>query len=158
MSIIDVGCAIGDYVQGYLNLGIDAFGLEGSTCAERYLACPRDKIMFSDLRTPIKINKRYDVATCWEVAEHIDPWGVDNFVRNLCGFSDTVVMSAARPGHLGRHHINCQEHSFWNQKFGSLWYTRSIPIEDMIKRYLEPQKDKKDIRSYYQNLMVFKRR
>ena len=97
-SVMDVGCAIGDYVHYWKNnLNVEAYGIEGSENAVEYFVT--DKILVLDLRDPIKLDFGVDLVMCFEVAEHIEPKHANQFLLNLCGMSKRILMSAADPGH-----------------------------------------------------------
>ncbi len=158
-SLIDVGCATGDFVAGFLKMGIDAYGLEGTENVLSYLEIPSEKLYIFDLRTPLHdqliIIRSLDLALCLEVAEHIEPEYVDVFLDNLCSFSDKVLMSFAPPGQEGHHHVNCQESSYWIDKMANRNYLYRFDVVEKVREGLEPVKHKREIRSYYQHLLFF---
>lgn len=53
-----------------------------------------------------------DLVHCQEVAEHVPPESVGNFLDTL-GNGDVVLMSHAEPGQGGYHHVNCQSADYW---------------------------------------------
>lgn len=154
-TIIDVGCAIGDYVDGFVDRGVDAVGLEGSTNVWEYLECEVSRVFVLDLRTPINIHRKFDVALCLEVAEHIEPEYADVFVKNLVALSDTVVMSAAIPGQRGHYHVNCQEPPYWIGKFSSYGLTYNRELVEAFKMEWTNVRSKREMRSYHDHLFVF---
>ena len=156
-SIIDVGCATGEYVQEFQNRKIFAYGIEGSTEALDFIPeAIKDDIMIRDLRKEINF-KKVNVALCLEVAEHLEEEYCDIFVKNLCNLSNYVIISAAQPGQLGHHHVNCQLPEYWDGKFSKLNYTRQKGDELIFKTYLEPWKKKKGLNAYYANTLIYKK-
>lgn len=156
VSVIDVGCAIGDLVKRFLALGIDAYGLEGSRGCLPYLEVESDRVFIEDLRLPIDVG-RYDLAICFEVAEHIEPEYADQFLANLTGMSDRVLMSAAPPFQGGHYHVNCQPQEYWTEKMAALGFAPDTGIVEAIKQRLAPWQNKPGIKAYYQNLLYFER-
>ena len=154
-SLIDAGCAIGEFVDGFLKLGVDAYGLEGTANVVNYIVLPRDRLYIGDLRTPITLGKRVDLALCLEVAEHIEPEYVEVFLDNLTRFSNQVLMSFAPPGQEGHGHWNCQEASYWIEKMAKRGYVFRSEVVDKVREGLEAVKTKREIRSYYNNLLFF---
>lgn len=153
--MVDVGCAIGDYVRWWLDAGILSLGIEGSKSCLGYLAVPEEFVFIHDLRVPITSASRYSLATCFDVAEHIEVEYVDVFIDNLVNLSGRVLMSAAPPGQEGINHINCQFYDYWALRFDDRGYVRNKSIEDKIKNSLSVYSSKVDIRSVYYNLLCF---
>jgi hypothetical protein len=58
-----------------------------------------------------------DMATSFEVAEHLPASAADGFVRLLAASAAIVVFSAATPGQGGKGHINEQPHDYWATRF-----------------------------------------
>ena len=156
-SLIDVGCAIGEFVAGFVKLGIDAYGLEGTENVLDYLEIPRERLYIFDLRNPFNSQRHFDLALCLEVAEHIEPEYADVFLDNLCLLSDKILMSFAPPGQEGHYHVNCQEAEYWIDKMAKRHYLMVQPVVDLVREGLEPVKRKREIRSYYQHLLFFQK-
>jgi len=92
-SLIDVGCSIGELVQGFKERGVEAKGLDGSRNILEYLKCDINDVMFEDLSEHIELNFKYDVATCFEVFGILPQEHREQAVKNLCGFSDRVLVA-----------------------------------------------------------------
>lgn len=162
-SLIDVGCAIGEFVVGFLELGVNAYGLEGTENVLDHIEIPRERLYIFDLRLPFEAflcpgtDHGFDLALCLEVAEHIEPEFVDIFLDNLCSFSDRVLMSFAPPGQSGHCHYNCQEALYWIKKMADRGYLYRYEVVKEVREGLEPVKHKREIRSYYQHLLFFQK-
>jgi len=155
-SIVDVGCAVGDFVHGFTDRGMDAAGIEGSKSSLPYLQCASDQVFFADLRKPIpKDIPFFDLAMCFEVAEHIEPEFAGMFAENLERLSDRILISAATPGQGGHYHVNCKEHNYWIDMFAELGYRINKDIVAKFQTYWKPWQDKKEMSSYYKNLLFF---
>lgn len=156
-SVIDVGCAIGDYVVYWRkHLNVKAYGIEGSENARDYFLT--DKIFILDLREPIRLSMTVDLVTCFEVAEHIEPEYANQFLENLVLLSKKVVMSAACPGQAGHYHVNCQPREYWIERMEYLGYTYDETFVRMIRSLWEPWRRKKEMSSYYRNLFYFEKK
>lgn len=158
--IMDVGCAIGDYVDGFYERGYKARGIEGSRCAEPFVV-PRvkEKITFGyDLRFSLPYIEESDVCLCLEVAEHIEEIYADTLVSNLCYLSNVVIVSAAPPGQKGHHHVNCKNKLYWAEKFQGKKYYRNYKKEEIWRQALGAFIRRKEIACYYHNTMIFERR
>ena len=156
-SVMDVGCAIGDFVhywKTYLN--VPAYGIEGSENAAEYFMT--DGIFILDLRKEIKLNFGVDLVTCFEVAEHIEPEYADQFLSNLVGFGNSIVMSAAGPGQGGHYHVNCQPKKYWVERMEFLGYAHVDSVVHSIRILWDSWRWKKEMSSYFNNLFYFERR
>jgi len=103
------------------------------------------------------LDRRFDLVVCLEVAEHIEPEYVDIFLNNLCSLSNQVLMSFAPPGAGGHYHVNCQGAIYWIEKMAERGYTLDLDIVKAVQSGLEPVKHKREIRSYYNHLLFFRR-
>lgn len=157
--IIDVGCGNGDLVVGFQNrLKQAVFGIEGSMHALASMEPWMENYVFiRDLRKPLDdfLLRRMDLAICFEVAEHIEAEYANVFVDNLCGLSDTILMSAAPPGQKGKAHVNCQPWSYWFYKFTTKGYRHNDKVVEAILSKWKPYSHRKGIKAYYQNLMCW---
>jgi hypothetical protein len=155
---VDAGCALGEYVHHFSTVkNIRAVGIEGSKNA-RFFSRPDTDIRYLDLRFPIDLKERFDVAMCFEVAEHIEKKYSGTLVTNLTNLSDTILFTAAPPGQEGYGHVNCQPPLYWVQKFDALGFNLAEGTTDKLKRcWTEIAKKRKEMRVYYNNLMVFRR-
>jgi hypothetical protein len=157
MNVVDIGCAVGDIVAEFNRMNIPAMGMEGAKTAEPYLLCPPELVSFRDLRERLFFSEWFHLATCFEVAEHIEPEFADVFVENLVCLSNKILMSAAPPGQGGVGHFNCQPLEYWTEKFGYFGYMRNEMIEDNLKHLLEPWKSKPGIKAIHQNMVYYAR-
>jgi len=86
-SLLDVGCSSGNFIKLVSENfpSIDCKGLEVfEFLKESASQSIKDKIFIEDLRFPIHAKfPMSELVVCLEVAEHIDPNSLDNFVDNL---------------------------------------------------------------------------
>lgn len=165
-SAADLGCATGDLVQGFLDLGLDAYGIEGSAAAVPHLACPVDRVLVHDLREPLPafmrapwtvFNEKLDVVTCFEVAEHLEPEAAPTFVDTLVSLSDHLVLSACPPDVNGRpptkYHLNEQPPAYWEHLFSREGFKRNQDVEALFKEAWHPWRKKYGIAAFHMNLL-----
>lgn len=157
--VIDVGCGNGDLVKGLQErIKCPVYGIEGTINALDSMESWLENYVFiRDIRQHLDdfLLRRMDLAICFEVAEHIEEEYADVFVDNLCGLSDLILMSAARPGQGGHHHVNCQPFDYWFHKFTLRGYRHNHEIVDALKARWEHDKRRKGVKAYYQNLMCW---
>lgn len=156
-SLIDVGCAIGDLVDVFLFHGVDAYGLEGTDNVAPWSLIPPARMHYHDLRMPIDLDRTFDLVTCFEVLEHIEPECSDMLLKNLTGMSNKLLVSAAPPGQGGHYHVNCQPIEYWDEKLASLGYEPDLNIVKEIQNKLAPWRKKPGILAIYQNLAYYEK-
>ena len=105
-SLVDLGCGNAEFLSEFQKMGVVIQGYEGSQAAINKALVDKKYIQLFDLRDKIDSERKYDLAICLEVAEHIENKFSQRLVGNLTGLSDTVVFTAATPGQGGHFHIN----------------------------------------------------
>jgi SAM-dependent methyltransferase len=125
-SVIDVGCGTGSFLSVLLDLGIKNIkGIEGNWLDRRKLFVDPSLIAEIDLQKPFEIERKFDLAICLEVAEHLNESSAESFVASLVKLSNVILFSAAIPGQGGQNHVNEQPIAYWQAKFqkhGFLFY------------------------------------
>ena len=71
----------------------------------------------ADLSRPVNAGRRFDLAVCVEVAEHLPHDSANVLIQSLCDLSDVVLFSAAVPLQGGTNHVNEQWPTYWAQRF-----------------------------------------
>lgn len=124
-SLLDVGCGQGEWIE--------AFALEDFVGVD--IAAPeRDGFLRHDLTTPLDLGRNFDLVMSLETAEHLPEEASDIYVQTIAGHaSELVLFSAAIPGQEGLHHVNCQPHEYWHEKFAS----HGFWVVDAIRPHIE---------------------
>lgn len=122
-SLLDVGAGTGTWLRAAQLAGItDLAGLDGVPTEGRAMCVEKALVRVADLRQPIDLGRRFDLALCLEVAEHLPEECAATLVATLCRHADAVVFSAAAPHQHGDHHVNCQWPRYWQALFNALGY------------------------------------
>jgi SAM-dependent methyltransferase len=122
-SVLDVGCGVGAWVAEYHKQGIMAcLGVDGDYVKESSLLVPPASFIARDVGHPFDLRRRFDLAQCLEVGEHLETPASKTLVANLVRHSDRVLFSAAVPGQGGENHINEQPYEFWRALFAEHEY------------------------------------
>jgi SAM-dependent methyltransferase len=122
-NVVDVGCGIGNWLSVFVEKGIsDVVGVDGSYVDRQMLQIERERFVEHDLTLPLHLERRFELAMCMEVAEHLPEASADTLVESLVGLSDQILFSAAIPGQPGTGHINPQWQSYWIGKFNARGY------------------------------------
>lgn len=132
-SVVDIGCGIGTWLKVFKENGVaDILGIDGHHVSDTgRLLIPGENFVAKDLKVISfgEFKKKFDMALCLEVAEHLKEEYADNLVAALCSFSDVIVFSAAMPGQTGENHLNEQYPTYWSKKF----LDRGFVFVDLIR-------------------------
>jgi SAM-dependent methyltransferase len=119
-SFVDVGAGSGAYAAEAQRRGHPTVAYEHSRFG-RYLAARQgvDSRAFDLTRTPPAAvdGGIFDVAYCFEVAEHIPAALGDRLVEFISTHGREVLFTAAHPGQGGTGHINEQTAGYWQERF-----------------------------------------
>ena len=124
-SVVDVGCGIGTFLHVFMENGIDdVFGIDGDWVNRELLTnnIPIEKFKPVNLENIVTLHRKFDVALCLEVAEHLPKESAVNLVTTLTQLSDIIVFSAAIPNQGGQNHINEQWPAYWENIFAQHGY------------------------------------
>lgn len=134
-SIIDVGCGVGAWLDIWKNCkkGVEVKGIDADFVDKSLLLIDdSNEFIEADLNKKLPKLKKYDLAMCLEVAEHLDEKRADSFIEDLTDLSDIILFSAAIPGQEGTRHINEQFLKYWIDKFNHNGYDCYDVIRPMI--------------------------
>jgi SAM-dependent methyltransferase len=149
-SVVDVGCGQGGWLSIWNEMGLrDVCGYDAGYVDKARLLIDPERFISCNLEDPLRVERRFGLAQCLEVAEHLPPSAAEGLIRSLANLSDVVLFSAAQPGQGGERHINEQLPSYWAQLFGDHGY---LPF-DCVRPHLA---DKRDVSPWYRyNALLF---
>jgi SAM-dependent methyltransferase len=132
-AVLDVGCGDGRWLAVCRAKGAATIaGIDGPWTDPARLAIPPDTVVIRDLGGPFDLGRRFSLAMCLEVGEHLtgacSPVLVDNLVRH----SDVVLFSAAVPFQSGFRHVNEQWQSYWSGLFEARGFATYDPLRHRI--------------------------
>jgi SAM-dependent methyltransferase len=149
-NVVDVGCGIGTWLTEFKAAGVgDYLGVDGDYVSREQLLIDRERFVSHDLTQPLQLNRRFDLASCLEVAEHLPDASSQTLVDSLVGLAPVVLFSAAIPHQPGSNHINEQWPEYWHARFAS----RDYVAVDALRRKV--WRDTNVARWYRQNLLFF---
>jgi hypothetical protein len=118
------------WASNLLKRGVtDVLGIDGDYVNRDRLRIPLDCFQACDLDKPLAIERRFDLAICLEVAEHLPATRAEGFVEDLVKLAPVVLFSAAIPGQGGVNHINEQYLSYW----ANLFVLKDYVLLDIIR-------------------------
>ena len=150
MSVVDVGCGAGTWLAAFRSYGIeDLRGVDGHYVQPDDLEIPPTQFTPHDLTKPLDLGRRFDLALCLEVAEHLPERNAAGLIEMLVSLAPVVLFSAAIPGQGGFEHLNEQWPSYWARRFA----THDFVAVDCLRFRL--WNDSRIAWWYRQNLLFF---
>ena len=156
-SVIDLGCGIGAYLDGFESYGSIVKGIEFSYDS----ALPfipdkiKNEISFGDMSKPLNIyDYTFDLSISIEVAEHIDEDKSEIFVSNLTKYSNKYILFSAAPPRgrvVGEGHVNEQPKEYWIEKIeaNGFKYSKKDTLE------IQEEINNMHVRSRYLSFLKF---
>jgi len=152
-SIIDFGCGTGDILRPFEKRGIPICGIDGSKANQRHAKIEQHNFQLFDLRNTYKVERAYDIAFCFEVAEHIEEKCTFTLIKSLTEVSPLIIFSAS-PSSAGVDHCNVHPYEWWIDTFRNF----SFEIDRDLTHRLKQEMYASAVDSWYiENVMVFKR-
>jgi SAM-dependent methyltransferase len=122
-SIVDVGCGTGTWLRVASENGVDdVLGLDGPWVRPEDLEIAPERFLATDLTSPPRLDRTFDLVLSLEVAEHLPPSDGEGFVAQLTAMGPVVIFSAAIPGQGGAGHTNEQWPGYWSELFARRGY------------------------------------
>jgi SAM-dependent methyltransferase len=149
-NVVDVGCGRGAWLTVWKENSVSTvLGIDGDYLdIDRLLIDPKE-FEARDLAAGFALQRRFDIATSFEVAEHMPPATSEKFVEGLVSLSDVVAFSAAVIGQGGENHVNERPLEFWRRLFRRHGYECYDCIRPAIKG------DKAVMPWYRNNILVY---
>jgi len=156
-SIVDYGCGAGWNLHHLKFYGItDLVGIEPNRDALSVMDDDIKKcVSFRSLKRKINLDRKFDIALCIEVAEHLESKYADLIIENITRHSDLLIFSAATPDQGGWGHINEQPFEYWEAKLNKVGFYCNKETTAQFRTYLRAKGAKK---WYCKNITVFERK
>jgi SAM-dependent methyltransferase len=122
-SVVDIGCGDGAFLRQFRDAGsMVLVGVDPNGPDEWSRGCGLHVRL--DAGAEFDLGRRFDLAVCLEVAEHVQASSAPALVVNCVRHADRVIFSAATPGQGGTGHVNEQPMSYWDELFGQHGFAR----------------------------------
>lgn len=151
-SVVDFGCGSGEWLAVAARLGVEIIGVDGPWVAEETLEIAPERFVAADLARPVELGRRFDLALCLEVAEHLPPDAAPTLVKTLTRHAPVVLFSAAIPGQGGTEHMNEAWPNSWAAHFDRFGFDCQDAVRAAV--WADPSVEP----WYRQNLLLFVRR
>lgn len=153
ISVLDLGCAGGGFVESLIEDGHIAVGLEGSdyslirkraawaTIPDNLFTC--DIAYSFTVHTGDKKPYKFDVVTAWEVVEHIETDALKVVFENVSThLVDSGLFIMTTPKTINKfprkgvdHHRTRKPAEWWDETISSFGFNRQTDIEDHFGRF-----------------------
>jgi SAM-dependent methyltransferase len=157
-SYLDVGAGSGAYAAEAHRRGRRVIACEHSPKGRRIAAKQGVDCRPFDLtqNPPADVGREtFDLAYCFEVAEHLPESLGEQLVEYLTKQAPTVVFTAARPGQGGTGHINEQPKSYWIERFERRGMRHNSELSKRVaQRFID---EKLTATWLYENVLVFEK-
>jgi SAM-dependent methyltransferase len=129
-TVLDAGCAKGFLVHALRERGVEAYGIDVSEYAvANAIESVRPFVRIGSMTEPL--DRRYDLITCIEAIEHVEPSQVRAAVDTLCAATDVVLLSSTGDGeHYGEpSHTSMRPPEEWAALFAEHGFLRDVDID-----------------------------
>jgi SAM-dependent methyltransferase len=117
-SVVDVGCGVGTWLSVFKETGVqDVLGIDRGDVDRTALEIPESQFLAHDLTGILRLERRFDLVICLEVAEHLPTATAETLVEGLTNLGPCVLFSAGIPFQGGTHHVNEQWPEYWARLF-----------------------------------------
>lgn len=117
-SACDVGCARGVWLRVFQENGIDdVWGVDRSHATVDDLEIPPEHFVETDLTEGLRLDRKFDLAVCLEVAQHLPHDSARPLVDGLVELAPAVLFSAAIPYQGRDQNANEQWPDYWAAHF-----------------------------------------
>jgi hypothetical protein len=122
-TIVEFGCGPGHLTRELDKLNIHVTAIDGFSSPDfnNTQRITFTKVDLNDQKAleQFLANKKFDLAVCTEVGEHLEPSSSAHLIKYLTQSAGVVIFSAAVPGQGGHGHINCRSREFWHDLFAN---------------------------------------
>ena len=112
-SVMDIGCGYGHNARWFLDMGCEAWGVEGDPDAIEKNVLPKDRIIVHDYTLgPYAPEGKIGLILATEFVEHVEQQYEQNWLATVKQ-GKHFLMCHAIPGQGGYHHVNEQHAEYW---------------------------------------------
>jgi|GEM_PF-6545625 len=170
-TVIEFGCGTGNLSKSLSKLNVKVEAIDGYSEPDFTGAnVSFTKVDLNNEELIIKhlAGRKFDIAICTEVAEHLQPSSSAGLIKQLTCSADVVIFSAAVPNQGGHGHINCQPREFWHRFFTDAGFVLKDSLRSELRKnanlapwyvlntldYVSENKEYVDQKSVVQNLLA----
>lgn len=133
-SVLDVGCGEGHCMEFFSEYGCAVRGVDGSRLAKERSRLPDCHDVHDFIEGPYAPGGAWDVVWCCEFVEHVEERYAPNFLETFKAARKYILLTHARPGEPGWHHVNCQTREYWIDKLDQIDFRVSSLLTKLARR------------------------
>jgi SAM-dependent methyltransferase len=137
-SVLDVGCGEGHAAAYFREMGCDVLAVDGSVEAKRDSLVPDVHVLHDFAQGPFKPEGQYDLVWCCEFVEHVEARYAPHFLEAFRTSRRHVMMTYAKPGQPGWHHVNCQPAEYWIDRLRDVRFRFDQALTAESRKNAEP--------------------
>ncbi len=127
-TALDVGCAMGFLVEALRDRGVEASGTDISHFAVSQAG--GSAIGHCSVKSATDpIEGRYDVITCIEMIEHLEPDDARLALKHMTGATDTLLLSTTPDDLAEPTHINVRPVEYWSELLAEFGFYRDVDAD-----------------------------
>ena len=130
-SVLDIGCAEGHCIEFFSRYGCRVRGVDGSKFAKEHSLLTDCHDVHDFAEGSYTTTDTYDLVWCCEFVEHVEERYVDNFLQTFKAARSYILLTHARPGEKGWHHVNCQFAEYWEEKLDQIGFA----VDYLLTKY-----------------------
>lgn len=142
-SMLDIGCGTGEHVLSAESLGLDAYGVDGSSDIPKLSNFQKVDYRVSNST----FDREFDLAWSVEFVEHVEEQYIPIFMKDFQKCK-RVILTAAPKFWGGKNHVNEQSEIYWIdvfQRHGFIFDLReSLNVREasvtLMNGYVRPQR------------------
>jgi len=119
-SVLDVGCAEGHCIRFFSEYGCAVKGVDGSRLAKKHSRLPECHDVHDFTEGAYAAAGAWDMVWCCEFVEHVEEKYARHFLEAFKLARRYILLTHARPGEPGWHHVNCQTREYWIDKLDQI--------------------------------------
>lgn len=137
ISVIDLGCGPGWYVNEFMKAGFDAVGIDGNPYTEilsSFTFQTDNKCSCYDLTNKKQLNVKYELALCLNVIEFIPADLEQVFLSNIVQYCNKyIIISWAEKLESNNLEYNYKNSNYVISKFRELGFVENIPVKNYFR-------------------------
>jgi Methyltransferase domain len=138
VSVLELGSGGGEITSAFHEDKLDYISVEGTTAGVDRLksqGIEPARILLHNIKFMPRLNRRFDLVMCTEVAEHIEPFFASKVIDSCISHADAVWFSAAdRNRRAHYHHPNEQDPEAWDNIFAHMGFPSFVELNGMLSR------------------------
>ena len=133
-SVLDIGCGLGYAARHFRDRGCRVRGVDGSPSAILNSQIKDDVVQHDFTTGPYVTSEDYDLVWSAEFVEHVEEKYSGNFLLGFARARKFVMLTYAKPGQGGHHHVNEQPQEYWIERLAAIGFDHDERLTKAARR------------------------